>query len=235
MRLDLYTWKAGELAKEIAPSFHRLSPAFYIAPRQCSCQGTRQSMPSGCAQSFGQLQPRATSRGYRPRELVTTHHTGLICTCAHDLGRVPSRRRGEVPRRVLVEGPARAIGAVARRVRTHGGRAPVLQPLVSELLPPLPRRRLAVLRSRRAAEEVGELVGACMVQDTVAMCAGLQEAAPLNTKSSELIIAQVKANRSGKPMAGRGRSLGWGGPAPLGRAGLWALRPPVCAGSVYLA
>ena len=94
-----------------------------------------------------------------------------MCTCAHGLARVPPRRRGEVARRVLVEGPARAIGAVARRVRTHGGRAPVLQPLVSKLLPPLPRRRLAVLRSPRAAEEVGELVGACMVQDGGTICA----------------------------------------------------------------
>ena len=55
-------------------------------------------------------------------------------------------------------------------------------PNISKLLPPLPRRRLAVLRSPRAAEEVGELVGACMAQDGGTMCVGLQEAAPLNTR-----------------------------------------------------
>ena len=177
--LDLHTWKAWELATEIDPS--PLSPAFYSAPavqlpglarvRACPLAAPTELRPAP--------QPRAISR---PRKLVPTHHTCLMCTCAHGLARVPPRRRGEVARRVLVEGPARAIGAVARRVRTHGGRAPVLQPLVSELLPPLPRRRLAVLRSPRAAEEVGELVGACMVQDGGTMCAGLQEAAPLNTR-----------------------------------------------------
>ena len=78
--------------------------------------------------------------------------------------RVPPSRRGEVAGRVLVEGPAGAIGAVTRGVGPHGGRAAVLEPFVGELQPPLPRRRLAVLRSLRVAEEMRELVCACMVK-----------------------------------------------------------------------
>ena len=153
----------------------------------------------------------------RRRRLVPTHHTGLMCTCAHGLARVPPRRRGEVAWRVLVEGPARAIGAVARRVRTHGGRAPVLQPLVSKLLPPLPRRRLAVLRSPRAAEEVGELVGACMVQEGGTMCAAFQEKAPLNSRvqSSELSITKSH----GKPTR-KAHDRQWLGGARAGLTGV---------------
>jgi hypothetical protein len=77
---------------------------------------------------------------------------------AHGSGRVPARRRGEVAGRVLVEAPAGAVRAVARRVGPHSGRAAVLQPLVCELQTPLPRRRLAVLRSLRVPEEMRELV-----------------------------------------------------------------------------
>ena len=80
------------------------------------------------------------------------------CKFAHGSGRVPARRRGEVARRVLVEAPAGAVRAVARRVGPHRGRAAVLQPLVCKLQTPLPRRRLAVLRSLRVPEEMRELV-----------------------------------------------------------------------------
>ena len=137
-----------------------------IAPRLCS------QLPGGCSwrasdRALGCLEFRRASLGQPavsgPRwPRAGRPHTRLDVHIAWR--RLPPSRRGEVAGRVLVEGPAGAIGAVTRGIGPHGGRAVVLEPFVGELQPPLPRRRLAVLRSLRLAEEMRELVCACMVK-----------------------------------------------------------------------
>ena len=114
-------------------------PDLYVEPRtlrpQATSSPTRQRSRAPCRQPDAPAASLPISRLGRPTP---------DCKFAHGSGRIPARRRGEVARRVLVEAPAGAVRAVARRVGPHRGRAAVLQPLVCKLQTPLPRRRLAV-------------------------------------------------------------------------------------------